>query len=223
LRTARIGLVSAVSPIQITIFPMVHIGEAAFFDAVYRDAFAHDTVLVEGVNSPIVNRITRSYRWIEGVKRLGLCVQPPYPRSSDVHAVIVHADLLPAEFTKVWRAVPIWSRAVVYVAAPTVGLRHRWFGTRDTLAQGMSLEDLPRREETLSWAPETVALTTAIIEARDQRLVAVLREQLDRLSHQSSRIAILYGAHHIRAVLRELSRRGYYVTDSKWLTVFSPS
>lgn len=223
LRTARIVLECPNSPIQVTLFPMVHIGEAEFFDLVYADAFAHDVVLVEGVDSPIAVRITRSYRWIAGAERFELCIQPRYPRPSDVRATIIHADLAHAEFVLAWKAVPTWLRLFVYIAAPIVGLRYRWLGTRESLARGQSLEDLPRREETLAWNPETAALTTALLDARDVRLVSVLKNLLTSVDSFPSRVAILYGAQHMRAVLRELSSRGYHATDSKWLTVFSLS
>ena len=221
LRMARIALVSPDSATTVTLFPMVHIGDVEFFDAVYEDAFAHEICLVEGINSPIVRRITRSYRWIVGAPRLALRIQPPYPRGADVRAHIVLADLSAGEFTKVWRRVPIWLRALVNVVAPIIGLWYRWFGTREALAHGLTFEDLPRREETLSWNPEMAALTTAVLDARDQRLVSALGEQLERMDGQFGRLAILYGAGHMRAVLRELSRRGYHANDSKWFTAFT--
>lgn len=221
LRAARIGLASSTSPIRITLFPMVHVGEPHFFEAVYCDAFASETVLVEGINSPIVNRLTRAYRWIEGAKQMNLCIQPPYPPATDEHTATIHADLSPGEFSDVWRDVPLWLRLLVYVGAPIVGSRYRWFGTRQLLAEGLSLEDLPSREETLGWSPEAATLTVALLDARDRRLVSVLREQLE--SMRSGRLAIVYGALHMRAVLNELFRVGYYATDSRWLRVFSIS
>ena len=107
LRSARLVLAKPNSSIEVTLFPMVHVGEPAFFARVYRDAFNHDTALVEGINSPIGHRITRSYRWITGAKRLGLIVQPRYPEPRDVHAKIIWADLSATEFATVWRSVTI--------------------------------------------------------------------------------------------------------------------
>jgi len=54
---------------------MIHVGEPSFFKAVYEDACDHDVILIEGVHSPIVRRITRTYRWIGEEKRLNLVVQ----------------------------------------------------------------------------------------------------------------------------------------------------
>ena len=167
LRSARLTLASRLSPTQITLFPMVHVGEASFFQSVYDDAFSHDVAFVEGIKSPIVRRITRSYRWIEGSKGMGLTVQPSYPLRQNVHARIIQADLSEEEFANAWRQVPVWLRAFIFVTAPALGARHRWFASRETLADGLSLDDLPRRQETLSWTPETAALNQAILNARD--------------------------------------------------------
>jgi hypothetical protein len=199
---------------------MVHLGEAKYFKAVYEDAFAQAVVLVEGIRSPITRRITRTYRWIEGASQFGLVVQPSYPRADGCRARIINADLSEADFLKVWRDVPAWLRAVSYLVAPVVGISYRLFGTRQALARGMSLEDLPRREETLSWNPETAPLTNAVLHARDQRLVSVLAGQLDHPVPGTDRIAVVFGALHMRAVLRLLSLRGYRPKDRKWLTVF---
>ena len=83
------------------------------------------------------------------------------------------------------------------------------------------MDDLPRREETLRWNPETASLTAAMLEARDSRLLAVLREQLNSIGAERRRLAVVYGAQHMRTVLRELVHLGFYVSDSSWQTVFS--
>jgi hypothetical protein len=224
LRSARLTLASRLSPTQITLFPMVHVGEANFFKTVYEDAFSHDVTFVEGIRSPIVRRITRSYRWIEGSKGIDLTVQPPYPTQQSVHARIILADLSEEEFAIAWRQVPIWLQAVMLVGAPAVGARYRWFGSRETLAGGLSLEDLPRRQETLSWNPETATLNQAILNARDARLIERLGQQLDNPTPGVRRIAVVYGACHMRAVLRALTgSRGYYAKESSWITVFTPT
>lgn len=221
LRTARLSLRSPRSDIRVTLFPMVHVGEPDFFQTVYADAFSHDVVLVEGVQSPVTRRVTRSYRWIEGSKTMNLMVQPPYPSQASCRARIVHADLSGEEFAKVWLETPFWLRALVNTAAPVVGAWCRWFGSRKTLAKELSLDDLPSREEILEFSPETVALSRAIMHARDVCLLERLSEQLGDPCPAVRRLAIVYGAHHMRAVLRELiHRHGYHVEGADWLTVF---
>jgi hypothetical protein len=221
LRTARFSLRNPKSGIRITLFPMVHVGEAAFFETVFADAFSHDVVLVEGVRSPIVRRITRSYRWVKGSKTMNLVIQPPHPPQDICLARVVHADLSNEAFAQVWLKIPLWVRALTYVASAMIGLGRRWFGSRATLAKGLSMDDLADRTEILSFSPETAALNDAVLHARDACLIERLGEQLDDPATGMQRLAIVYGAHHMRAVLRELtSRRGYRVERGDWLTVF---
>lgn len=218
LRAARYTFTSPDSPWSVTIFPMIHIGEPGFFRSVYDGAFAHDLVLAEGVRSPVTRRVTRSYRWIGS--RLGLIVQPRYPPPEAVSARIVNADLNRDEFHSEWRQVPLWLRLAVYIAAPLIGLRLRWFGSRETIAKRAALEDCLSSDEILSWDPQTAALQRSIVNARDVRLIEHLDQELSRRCPQGCRMAIVYGASHMRAVVRELRRRGFRAGKGEWHTVF---
>jgi hypothetical protein len=200
---------------------MIHLGEAAFYDAVYRDACSHDAVLVEGVRSPVTTRVTRAYRWIEGAKHIALVVQPRHPDQSDSHAAIIHADLSGDEFERHWRKVPLHLRWAIYVGAPIYALYYRWFGSRRSLAKGHALDDLPSRNETLRWTPEHASLGEAILTERDKRLVEVMSEYLNAASAEPRRLAIVYGARHMRAIIKDLThRRGFHCVDSEWMLVF---
>jgi hypothetical protein len=221
VRAARFVLSSPNCPVTITLFPMVHVGEPSFYRAVYEEAFNNDVALVEGVRSPIVKRITRSYRWIEGSRILGLVVQPRAPGQQQVRARIVHADLAPDEFAQVWRTVPIWLRAALFLIAPSIGLWRRFFVTRAILAKDLSCDDQASFDELVGLSPESIALTGALLDARDERLLERLREALDAPRDGERSVAIVYGAMHMRAVLRELSRRGFVPTPGDWLTIFS--
>lgn len=219
LRAARHRLISPGSQTSVTLFPMVHIGEQSFFDQVYADAFSHDVVLVEGVRSPVVRHLTASYRWIEYAE-LGLVVQPAYPSSESVSARIVHADLSEEEFHKEWRNVPLWLRLATYITVPIIGLQGRFFASRESIASRLGMEDKPSRDEILSWDPTFEALQQCILGTRDDRLVDHLRSQLDQPSPQIQRLAIVFGARHMRAVLKELGDRNYSSIESDWQTVF---
>ena len=223
LRTARISLVSPLSDTAITLFPMVHVGEPDFYRQVYEDARSHDVVLIEGVNSPITTRVTRSYRWMLGSKRLNLSLQPKFPQTHSEGLRVVHADLSPDEFRVVWEEVPLWVRWLVYVAAPVLGLRRKMSASRRTLAKGLAMDDQPSQKELVDWSPEAAALTGAILDARDARLIQRLKDELDRPIGRPRRIAIVYGAMHMRAVLRSVTTGGgrYYATSSEWLTIWA--
>lgn len=221
LRSARLTFASAGTDVSVTLFPMVHLGDASFYEAVYKDACAHDIVLVEGVRSPVTIRVTRSYRWISGSKRLGLVVQTKPPPQAESTARIVHADLSGEEFERHWRKVALPTRLLLYAVAPAYALYQRWFGTRESLAKGHSLDDLPSRKETLSWTPEFSAFGDAVLAERDKHLISVLAEHLVSPDGSRRQLAIVYGARHMRAVIRELARRGFHCVVSEWMTVFA--
>ena len=218
LRSARIRLKRRGEGGSVTLFPMVHIGDADFYRLVYADAFSHDVVLSEGVDSPIVRHITRSYRWIKRSRMNNLIVQPQSPRQITCSAEIVASDLSPVEFEQAWRSVPLWLRAFVFFAAPIIGLRRRGL-TREQIAKGFSLEDAPSQQELVDWSPEAGMLYRVILELRDERLIEHLDRQIDLGSGKS--IAVVYGARHMRAVLRHLiGVRGFTCASADWLTVF---
>jgi hypothetical protein len=222
VRSVRISLRHPTGGKTIVLFPMVHVGEPEFYMAVYADAFSRDVVLVEGITSPIVRRLTQSYRWVKGRKMSGLVVQPRYPLQENSRARIVQADLDAEEFGMAWSRIPLWMRAALYVAGLIVGLDRRWFGSREKLAEGLALDDAESREEILNWSPETGWLDRAILHARDERLLDRLNEQLSNEPEKDATIAVVYGALHMRAVLRELINvRGFTCTDAQWMPIFN--
>ncbi|THD64655.1 hypothetical protein [Phenylobacterium sp.] len=219
VRSARLRFQHPGGKPSVTLFPMIHVGQPEFYRAAFDDAFAHDLVLVEGVKSPISARITRSYRWLLASKRIDLSLQPKSPDPGTCHATIIHADLSAAEFAVEWRKVQLWVRLAVYLLSPLIGLQRRWFATRETIAKDLAMDVQPSQKELVDWSPETGALTHAILESRDERLVDRLREQLS--AESKTKIAIVYGAAHMRAVIRELTvHQGYMTGPSDWLTVF---
>jgi hypothetical protein len=222
VRSARLNFASRTSSKRVTLFPMVHVGEAMFYAATYEDALAHEVVLIEGVHSPITIRVTRSYRWLIGSPAMaGLIVQPRFPRAEGTARIIL-ADLTADEFATEWSAVPLWQRAAIYVLAPLIGLQRRWFSTKNKLAKDMLCEDQPTLAELLAMTPETGALTQAILHTRDERLLGRLRVELDDSLGEANSIAVVYGATHMRAVVGELTtKRDFYVASAEWRTIFA--
>lgn len=107
-------------------------------------------------------------------------------------------------------------------ACPAIGLKRRLFASRESLADKMTMEDRLSSEEILSWDPKFAAFTHSILGARDARLLERLREELDQAPQSGElRLAIIYGAAHMRAVLIELRARGFRSTESSWQTIFS--
>jgi hypothetical protein len=205
----------------VTLFPMLHIGAPEFFEKVYADAFSHDTVLVEGVNSPIARRWSKAYRAVARAGQIGLALQPPYPSQAECGAQIILADLSGREFDEAWRSIPLWLRLFLRVAVPAMAYWGKRNMSRLGLSLSMPLDDLPRSAEILALTPHTMSIERVIVEARDARLLAHLSEQLDAPETAAKRIAIVYGAAHMRAALRELLvRRSFRIEQAEWMTVF---
>ncbi len=218
LRTARMVYRSRASPVSITLYPMVHIGDRGFYQQTYDDAFSHDVVLIEGIQSPVSRNLTRSYRWLN-FEALGLVRQPKAPLQEDVHARIVNADLNAEEFHREWQKVSILDRAIILMCAPLLGLYRRFFATREGLARSLSLEDLRSADEVLNWNPKSEPFMHSILHARDQRLIECLVAEVN--SGTVQRIAVIFGARHMRAVLRELANQGFKSSEASWRTIIS--
>jgi hypothetical protein len=218
LRTARMVFRRNGTPVSVTLYPMVHVGDERFYKETYDEAFSHDVALVEGVRSPVGCNLTRSYRWIK-FEKLGLVLQPKAPPPETVAARIVNADLTTEEFHREWRKVPLLLRTFFLFAAPLYGIHRRLFSSRESLARNMCLEDRKSADELLSWSPALEPVNHSILHARDQRLIECLAAELE--GETEKRVAIVYGARHMRAVLRELTRRGFRSTEASWRTIFS--
>jgi hypothetical protein len=206
------------SAVSVTLYPMVHVGERSFYETTYAEAFTHDVTLVEGVRSPVSRHMTRSYRWLN-FNKLGLTLQPKPPTQDAACARIIKADLSPDEFHREWRKISLPLRALFYVLAPLVGIQRRVFASREKLAEKMSLDDRKSADEILSWSPRMDPLFHSVLHARDERLLECLGAELG--STESKRVAVIYGAMHIRSVMRELGRRGFYCVEASWRTIFA--
>ena len=215
LRSARIELASDTCKTRITLFPMAHVGESAFFEQVASDALAHDLVLIEGVGGRVARRLTRVYRWA-GVSRLGLMQQPKLAVGGHVR----NADLSSEAFEQQWAKVPFATRVLYTCDACLRGIWIRLTGSRERLARHLIVDDLTSREDHLAGAGKNAPILWALIGARD----ACVINHLDAALHQNAhnRIAVVFGASHIPALLRHLSdAHNYAPTDNTWMTVFS--
>lgn len=215
LRSARLVLRHDERGLSVTLFPMVHLAEPAFFERVYADASAHDAVVLEGINSRVGRRLTRVYRWVS-TARLGLVVQPRY----SIEGIRkVHADLSGEEFEKLWRAAPYFERFIMEAGAGAVGLWLRLFATRTTIGKKLDTTDLPDREFVLAWDDGYAPIHEALFTSRDQALCRRLTELLEEDGGPRS-VAVIYGAGHMSAAAHHLHKAGFRLIGSEWMQVF---
>ncbi len=121
------------NPLRFTVYPMIHLAEASFYERVAARLAAADLVVMEGVQGPRTRLLTMTYRLAGGNSRLGLVVQPHDLVPDGVP--VVRPDMTAEEWRDGWRQVHLHERALVWFLAPIFALSLRIFGTRRLLAR----------------------------------------------------------------------------------------
>lgn len=216
LRSAVIELRRPGTPLRFVLFPMVHVGEPAFYAAVMARLRQCDMVVAEGVQgrSSTVSALTLAYRMRPG--RLGLV--PQRLELESLHVPVVRPDMAAADFDRRWRGVPLAKRLLVWCGL-TVFVPAMWlFGTRATLAGRLRLDD----DHGLGGYVEGFEdIDKVMTDDRDRLLVDALSTIHEAHASEPLRVGVVYGAHHMIAVVHALSARfGYVARAAEWLTVF---
>jgi hypothetical protein len=220
LRSAVLTLRRRESPLRFVLFPMVHLGEQAFYDAVRERLRTCDVIVAEGVagKSAPVSLLTAAYRFADRNPRLGLVVQSLRPEELGVP--VVRPDMTGPEFTKRWKRLPIAQRLVFGTVAPAFGIGLRFFGTREFLGEVLALDDLPTPEYE-AFEEDFAELKDVVLDQRDALLVDALAAIHEERHQEPIAVAVTYGAGHVPAVVQALFTRYRYIPSSaEWLTVF---
>jgi hypothetical protein len=111
---------------------------------------------------------------------------------------------------------------LLMVAAPVMGLVFALRGPRAFLDEDQVVEDLPSTLRAEMMADDPVG--QAMMGRRDQRLLDALGEIHAERSNESIRVAVVYGADHVPAIVSGLrDRYGYRPREAEWLTVLIPA
>ena len=215
LRSARRSFRHTELGHEVTLYPMVHLGAPDFYEAVHADAATHDAVVVEGVKSPVSRRLTRAYRWVRPA-RLGLVLQPKFDAPG---CEIIHGDIAPEDFERLWRSGPLFERIAFEAGAGAFGLWGRVAATRASLGRHLNTTDLKSRNDIMDWSRRRAPLLDALHSARN----AVLCETVGTLLSDGParrRIAVIFGAGHMTSLSRSLAEAGCHPVESAWMTVF---
>lgn len=205
-----------------TLFPMIHVGDAAFFETVARQANAHDLVLCEGVRGAAGRSANLAYR----AATLGhsqLKFQNREMRraltgdaSGGGGTKWVNSDMNPEEFRAKWKKVPFWQRMLVRVALPILAIALRFRKLRHSLLDNLSESD-PQADKNV--APELFDL---LVQERDAVLLKNCEQVMDAAVGQ--RVAVIWGAHHMPALIQALIHtHGYRITSRKWVPAMTVS
>ncbi|MFI5897681.1 hypothetical protein ACIA5D_47110 [Actinoplanes sp. NPDC051513] len=232
VRSAVLELTARGTPLRFRFFPMVHVGEPAFYATVTDRLRRCDLVVAEGVGrpddasggsaakagrSPAMSVLTASYQLPAWFRRSGL-VEQDIPLAA-LGVPVRYPDMTARQFATGWRAVPWWQRAVATVASPLVGFDRLAFGSRRALAAGMELSDTDWHDQ-LADVDSMGELMSLLGEQRDRLLIS----ELDRIHrehrHDPITVGVVYGAAHVAPAIygmRALHR--YAPRGEEWLTV----
>ena len=223
VRSAVITMRRKGSPLEFVIFPMVHVASPTFYSQVRLRLRECDLVVLEGIRgrSAGVSALTLAYRFAPRRRRNGLQEQREdllLPEGVPV----VNPDVTAAEAMADLRTLPRWMYLLLMVGAPVMGLVFALRGPRAFLDVDGEIEDLPStlRAEMLADSPVEHAMT----DRRDRRLLDALGEIEAEHGGERFRVAVVYGAAHVPAIVSGLwDRYGYRPREAEWLTVLIPA
>ena len=208
------------SALEFLIFPMIHVGSSEFYAEISRRLASCDLILAEGVKSRRANLVTLSYRIVRHIRRMELVTQHDGMRVESFRAKIVNADIDGAAFDERWSSLPISLRVQLLVLVPVFVVYLFLFGTRETLAENIALDDLPSSEEILFDDENFEALDSLVIDERDRILIEHVA-RLEDEQKEAKQIGIVYGARHMRSTIRFLMQKlNYRVATAEWVKVF---
>ena len=219
VRSAVYRLEKAGTGLEFLIFPMIHVGSREFYEEVSRRLSTCDVILAEGVKSRRASMLTLSYRIVRRIRRMDLITQQEGMKVESFREKILHADMEGPLFDERWSSLPIALRAQLFLFIPVYVVYLFLFGTRETLATNLALEDLPSSDEVLNDSYEE--LDALLIDERDRKLFEHIAKFNDERSEKAQRIGIVYGALHIRGTMNFLMQKlNYRVAKAEWVKVF---
>jgi hypothetical protein len=217
VRSVIMTLVHPASQVRFMLFPMVHIGERDFYHQVQRRLAECGLILLEGVKSRRVRHLTLIYSLVANARRLGLVTQRQALDLAQLRDRIVRSDMDGREFDRRWSLLAGTVRAALLVMAPLIGLAIRWLASREQIGRHFGVDLLPSSDEILA-DDDLPGLMNILLHARDQ----VLLRHVGDVAVERRTIAIVYGAAHMRAVIRQLlGPAGYRIERTEFVTVMS--
>ncbi|MFE4652277.1 hypothetical protein [Streptomyces sp. NPDC056707] len=202
------------------IFPMLHVASPTFYSQVRIRLRECDLIVVEGIRgkSVGVSALTLAYRFTPRRRRNGLQEQREELLLPEA-VPVVNPDVTAAEAIADLKTLPRWTYLLLMVAAPVMGLVFALRGPRAFLDEDLVVEDLPSTLRAEMMADDPVG--HAMIDRRDQRLLGEIHAER---GDEPIRVAIVYGAGHVPAIVSGLRNRyGYRPREAEWLTVLIPT
>ena len=207
--------------LEFLLFPLVHVGSKEFYDEIGRRLAACDLIVAEGVDSKKAKLLTLSYRVVKKIRRMELVTQREGLALSRFREKVVNPDMEGRAFDERWSSLPLGVRAQLLFLTPVYVVYLFLFGTRETLAESIAVEDLPSSEELLLQDEGSEKLSALLIDERDRKLIDSIGKLHDSGWRGKQTVGIVYGAMHMRNVADFLlGRLNYTVANAEWVTVF---
>jgi hypothetical protein len=207
--------------LEFILFPMIHVGSKEFYDEVSRRLADCDLILAEGVNSRKAHLLTLSYRVVKKIRRMDLVTQQDGMKVSGLRDKIINVDMEARAFDERLSELSLWLKAQLFLFLPIYIVNLFLFGTRETLAENMALEDLPSSDEILLHDESFEEFDTLLIDERDRRLITHMKKLYDAGLRDKKIVGVVYGARHMRnAIGFLLGGLNYKVSKAEWVTVF---
>lgn len=221
LRAAVYSLKKDSTALEFVVFPMIHVGSREYYQEITRRLATCDLILVEGVKSKKAAILTLSYRFIKKIRRMDLITQNEGIRLDEFRNEIKNTDMDENAFDERWSSLPIALRLQLFILVPVCVLYLFIFGTRETLAENLAIEDLPSADEVLFEDESLSRLDSLVVDERDRKLLEHIARVNDERAQTSQRVGVLYGAFHMRSVMPFLMQGlNYRVVKAEWVKVF---
>jgi hypothetical protein len=213
------------TPLRFIVFPMIHLADARFYEAVHKRLGDCQIIVAEGIQGPSssTRAITRSYRLLRRKRSLGMVVQNiDY---GDLDAQVICPDLTGREMDRGWRRIPWMQRLCFALLVPMYVIWMLCFGSRRVMSRHLAIDDLPSPKDQAmddAWKERFGDADALIVGRRDRLLLDALSEIHDEHSDEPINVGVVYGAGHVTAIVRALHQRyGYIARSGEWLDLFS--
>lgn len=197
--------------LRITLYPVFHVGSAAFYDALSEDLRRFRIFLLEGVRW----KGLRGPLYDSAARNVGLVTQSARLRLPE-GAERLSLDMSEVEFTHEASALPLHWRLVLRFLRPVLWAITLTASGRHALWDAISKEKYARKRQ----AADT-PLSQLIKDKRDRAMSDVLRavsEDPDRIA-AAQPIAVVAGAAHMPALYLTLRSCGYEKGTVRWFEV----
>lgn len=204
--------------LQFRLIPMIHVGEATFYEsATYALGDCHHLIF-EGVKLNKLRSFGRITKWV--AKKLELVEQRHQMRLKELPLKLIHGDLDEEEASKAWQKVNRWERLSVRYMYPLLYHRNKRHLSRRMMARVLANSQEARYSYRYAMYPIDSA-DFFISEFRERKLFKTINRHIKEQKDTTSITGILYGAGHAKAILAHLEQWGYSIQNAFPLTVFN--